>query len=203
VTLQWNRITWPVWLIAAALITLACSSLAILTRRTVPGRPRGGRSSLRLRSPLAPAECVRRLEAAAGRDIIFHATGTIDDEAMTFGLERRQGRLTSSVMAPYFHGRLQADPATGGTIIVGSFGFHPATRAGVVTVIVIALLAISLSLRRDGWGDVEWALLTIAVGVAGLIVARWTRRKVRGEIMMFLAATLQARPIESGSNVAP
>jgi hypothetical protein len=49
-------------------------------------------------------------------------------------------------MAPYLHGTLRADPATGYTIIVGSFGFHPAARPGAIFVAVIALIATGLSL---------------------------------------------------------
>ena len=203
VTLQWNRITWPVWLTAGALIFIVCWSIAVLTRRDAPVHRRGGRSSLQLRTPLTPGECVRQMETAGGHDIVFRAAGTIDDGTIVFGLERRQGQLTSSVMAPYFHGALWADPETAGTIIAGSFGFNPAVRAGAVTVVVIALLALGLTLHRDGWENVEWTMLAIAVGIAGLILTRWTRRKDRREITTFLTLTLQAERIDSGPNVAP
>lgn len=203
ITLQWNRLTWPVWLTASALIFVACWSIAVLTRRGPPVHRRSGPSSVQLRTQLTPGECVRRMETAGGHDIVFHPGRTIDDGTITFRLERRLGRLTSSVMAPHFHGALRADPATAGTIIVGAFGFHPAVRAGAVTVGVIVLLALGLTLHRGGWEDVEWMMLAIAVGIAGLILTRWTRRKDRREIATFLTVTLQAQPIDSGSNVAP
>jgi hypothetical protein len=201
VTLQWNRITRPVWLSAGALIFIACWSLAELTRRHAPVPRLGWRSSLKLHTALTPQECVRQMETAKGRDIVFHPGETIDDGSITFGLERRQGRLTSSVMTPYFHGALRPDPATTGTIIVGSFGFHPAVRAGAVTVVVIALLALGLTLR-DGRDTVEWVVAPIAVGIAGLILTRWIRGKDRREIASILTATLQAEPFDSWSNVA-
>ena len=46
-------------------------------------------------------------------------------------------------------------------------------------------------------------MLAIAVGIAGLILTRWTRRKDRREITTFLTLTLQAERIDSGPNVAP
>ena len=70
-----------------------------------------------------------------------------------------------------------------------------------MTVVVIALLALGLTLR-DGRDTVEWVMAPIAVGIAGLILTRWTRRKDRREIASILTATLQAEPIDSGLNVA-
>ena len=83
VTLQWNRITWPVWLSAGALIFIACWSLAELTRRHAPVPRRGWRSSLKLHIALTPQECVRQMETAEGRDIVFHPGETIDDGSIS------------------------------------------------------------------------------------------------------------------------
>jgi len=199
-TLQWNRITWPVWFTAGALIFIACWSIAVLGKRRASVQQHGGRPGLQLRTRLTPGECVRQMQTAGGYDIVFRREGTIDEGTIAFGLERRPSRWTSSVMAPYFHGTLQVDSMSGGTVVVGSFGFHPAVRGGAAAVGLIALLALGLAVLRDGWGNADWTILAIAVGIVGLMLARWTRRKDRGKIAVFLTETLQAEPIDPGSN---
>jgi len=131
------------------------------------------------------------LEAAGRRDIIVRPGRTIDN-ATTFELEKRRGRLTPNAMAPYFYGALEADPDTGGTAIVGHFGFHPDARAGAVIIAIIAVLALGPSLYEGGWEDLEGGALVFAIGMAGLILTRWTRRGDKREITKFLASTLDA-----------
>ena len=105
-------------------------------------------------------------------------------------------------MAPYFHGTLRADPATGGTIIVGSFGFHPAARRGAVFIAVVAVIAIGNALYRGGQHGVAGTVVAVGVGIAGLLLTRWTCRGDRREITAFLTQTLQAKSIDSASTRA-
>jgi hypothetical protein len=150
---------------------------------------------LRLHTQLRPGECVRQMaEATGAHSIGYHPRRLTADGTIMFGLEKRRSLLSSSPVAPYFYGMLLPDPsATGGTIILGSFGFHPRARGGVVTVAVIASMAFGLALY---WGEqqgIEWVVLALAVGIAGLFLTRWIRRGDKRDITTFLTGTLQAR----------
>jgi len=57
---------------------------------------------------------------------------------------------------------------------------------------IIAVLALGPSLYEGGWEDLEGGALVFAIGMAGLILTRWTRRGDKREITKFLASTLDA-----------
>jgi hypothetical protein len=104
VALQWNRITWPVWLVGCALIFAAAFSVGRLLDDRRPLRF-VGRDTVHLASRLSFSESLTRLKAANSTNVLVRLGETSDDR-MIFGLQKRGGRFIRTMVAPFFYGRL-------------------------------------------------------------------------------------------------
>lgn len=188
-TLQWDRITWPVWLIAVALIFAAATSAGILLGNRRDPEPRD-RERIRLRSPLPVSACLMRLEAAGAAGMTLRG-GNTTNAGVTFGLQKRGSRFTRRMVAPYFHGRLEPDPATSGATLSGRFGLAPEARISLVLLAIMILIVFVFALYAPP-GSVEGAVWVTVLPAAGLLLQWWAGRKQRREILRFLTATVSA-----------
>jgi len=187
-TLQWNQITWRVWLAVCALIGIASLAARMLERG---GGPPSSKLPILLYSRLSIAECLRRLDSAAEKNIGYYQRTSVDNR-VTFELERRRGRFSGGLLAPYFYGVLQGEGDSTGTTAVGRFGFPPRARAGAMGLASLAALSLFISVFLGGSSSVEWMALAFIVGTLGLFVNRWRLRHEKTEIIRFLASALDA-----------
>jgi hypothetical protein len=125
-TLQWNQITWGVGLAVCALLGITSLAAGMLARG---GTAPSSKPPVLLYSRLSIAECLRRLDSAAEKNIGYYHRTSLENR-VTFELERRRGRFSRSLLAPYFYGVLQGEGDSTGTTIVGRFGFAPRARRG-------------------------------------------------------------------------
>jgi hypothetical protein len=193
VALEWNRVTFGVWLIGVALLWAAGISAVMLVRGGGLWPGHGRRGSLQLRTTLRPPECVTRLSAAAATtDMVFTSVPTTHDRTTTFGLTRRQPRFAVNAFAPYFYGRLAAAGPESGSIVNGYFGFPPETRAVGIVLIVGLTITLGFAIWDTPARDFRYALWAILVGGALIAGGVWMRRRDRREIVAVMETALGA-----------
>jgi hypothetical protein len=192
VTLEWNRVTFGIWLIGVALLWVAVlSALALVRGGAVWHRP-GGRPSVRLRTALSPSECVARLAAAAAAgDVVFSPRSTTD--RTIFGLARRQRRFTTNAFAPYFYGTIAADTRETSSTVDGYFGFRPETRAAGAVLVIIMMIMFGFSIYDNPARDYEYVLFPIIFAIALVVGGRWMCRGDEHGLVEFLRTNLEGR----------
>jgi len=177
VVLEWDRVTWPVWLSAGALIYLVAISAAVLLDGRGPDRRAPDTVCLRSRRPVS--ECLSRLKAGPTAMTLRHrSTGGF---GLSFELHKGRGRI----VRPHFYGRLEPDPAAEGTILTGRFGLAPGARGSFAAVGVLILLAIVFA-SYGSPGSVQGLVWVVIIPTVGLLLEWWASRKQRYEILEFL-----------------